>query len=162
MSDKITKVGNSGLELVKQSEGLKLRPYKCPAGIWTIGYGSTYYFDTKKRVKPTDKAITIQEAERLLRGHIDSVFAPLVDKLCRDDLNQKQFDALVDFVYNTGGGYTDRKGKHQYYDLFDHINERMPKYELIEYWEKCAVTANKKPLKGLVIRRKKEVELFFK
>lgn len=156
---KITTIGQKGLELIKQSEGFRSTPYKCPAGVWTIGYGTTFYFDTKKRVQPTDKAITPQEGERLLRGHVDSVFAPLVDKLCRDNLNQNQFDALVDFVYNTGGGYIDKKGRYQYYDIFEKVNENAT--DLRAYWLGLAITANKKPLAGLVKRRAKEVELYF-
>lgn len=159
---KITKIGTSGLELIKSSEGFKSRPYLCPAGKWTIGYGTTFYFDTKKRVKSTDKPINEAEAIRLLRGHVDTIFSPMVDKLCRDDLNQNEFDALVDFAYNTGGGYVDRKGRFQYYDLFENVNERMNEEDLTEYWKQCAVTANKKPLKGLIARRNKEVELYFK
>lgn len=158
---KITKIEKKGIDVIKFFEGFKARPYLCPAGVWTIGYGTTFYFDTKKRVKPTDAPISEAEAERLLIGHVNSIFAPIVDRLCRDDINQNQFDALCSFVYNTGGGYTDRKGKFQYYDLFENVNERMPREELTEYWLKCAVTANKKPLKGLVNRRKKEVELYF-
>ena len=159
---KITTIGKNGLALIKQSESFKPKPYKCPAGIWTIGYGTTFYFDTKKRVTATDKPITEAEAERLLLGHVNSVFAPLADKLCRDDLSQNQFDAVVDFIYNTGGGYMDKKGKFQYYDLFGHINNKISESELRAYWSKCAITANKKPLKGLVTRRQKEIELYFK
>lgn len=158
---KITTIGNKGIEIIKQSEGFKSKPYLCPAGKWTIGYGTTFYFDTKKRVTQNDKPITEAEADRLLRGHVNTVFAPLTDKLCRDDLNQNQFDAVCDFMYNTGGGYIDRKGKFQYYDLFDHINNNMSQEDLTAYWLKCAITANKKPLKGLIVRRDKEVKLFF-
>lgn len=158
---KITSIGNKGIEIIKQSEGFKSKPYLCPAGKWTIGYGTTFYFDTKKRVTQNDKPITETEADRLLRGHVNTVFAPLTDKLCRDDLNQNQFDAVCDFIYNTGGGYIDRKGKFQYYDLFDHINNNMSQEYLTAYWLKCAITANKKPLKGLIVRRDKEVKLFF-
>lgn len=158
---KITSIGNKGIEIIKQSEGFKSKPYLCPAGKWTIGYGTTFYFDTKKRVTQNDKPITETEADRLLRGHVNTIFAPLTDKLCRDDLNQNQFDAVCDFIYNTGGGYVDKKGRFQYYDLFDHINNRMSQKELTAYWLKCAITANKKPLKGLIVRRDKEVKLFF-
>lgn len=158
---KITTIGNKGIEIIKQSEGFKSKPYLCPAGKWTIGYGTTFYFDTKKRVTANDKPITEAEGDRLLRGHVNTIFAPLTDRLCRDDLNQNQFDAVLDFVYNTGGGYVDKKGRFQYYDLFDHINNRMSQKELTAYWLKCAITANKKPLKGLIVRRDKEVKLFF-
>lgn len=159
---KITSIGIEGIDIIKQYEGFKSKPYLCPAGVWTIGYGTTFYFDTKRRVKQTDNPITEKEAERLLIGHVNNVFAPIVDKLCRDDLKQNEFDALCSFVYNTGGGYTDRKGKFQYYDLFENVNENIPKVDLFDYWCECAVTANKKPLKGLVKRRLSEANLFLK
>ena len=158
---KITTIGEKGLRLIKESESFKSKPYKCPAGVWTIGYGTTVYFDTKKRVQSTDRPISEMEASRLLFGHVQNFFAPLVDKLCRDNLTQNEFDALVDFTYNTGGGYIDRKGKYQYYNLYENVNNYMPKEKLIEYWSTLAITANKKPLKGLVTRRQKEINIFF-
>ena len=158
---KITSIGRKGLELIKFYEGFYSKPYLCPAGVWTIGYGTTFYFDTKKRVGPNDKSITKEEADRLLIGHIDSIFAPLVDKLVRDDITQNQFDALVSFCYNTGGGYIDKQGKFNYFDLFNNVNNRMSKDDLIKYWSNCAITGGGKKLNGLISRRKKEVDLYF-
>lgn len=157
---KITEVGQLGINLIKSFEGFQSKPYLCPSNIATIGFGTTFYFDTKKRVKLIDKPINIYEGERLLKGHVQTVFAPLVDKLCRDDLNQNQFDAVCSFVYNTGGGYTDKFGKFHYYNLFEKINVNAP--DLKDYWENCAITGGGKVLEGLRRRRKAEVELFFR
>ena len=159
---KITKVGQAGINLIKQSESFRSKPYLCPAGVWTIGYGTTFYFDTKKHVSKNDPPITEPEAERLLRGHIDNVFAPLADKLLRDDLTQNEFDAVVDFLYNCGATYVDKFGKLQYYKLFRFINERMNQMGLSEYWRGLCLTGGGKKLPGLVARRAKEVELFFR
>lgn len=158
---KITTIGQKGIDIIKQSEGFVSKPYLCPAGVWTIGYGTTFYFDTKRSVKPTDKPITEAEADRLLRGHVNSVFAPLADKLCRDDLNQNQFDAITDFLYNCGATYRDKNGKQQYYNIFEHINSRMPQKELTNYWQKLCITGGGKKLNGLIARRAKEVSLYF-
>ena len=158
---KITTIGKAGIELIKKSESFRSKPYRCAAGVPTVGFGSTFYFDTKQRVKLTDTHISMDEADRLLRGHVNSVFAPLADKLCRDDLNQNQFDAVVDFLYNCGATYKDKTGKAQLYNLFNHINNRMPEEKLRAYWAKCAITGGGKVLKGLVTRRINEANLFF-
>lgn len=62
---KITKIGKKGLDLIKAFEGLSLKPYLCPAGIPTIGYGSTFYEDGTK-VTLKDKAITEARATKML------------------------------------------------------------------------------------------------
>ena len=136
---KITTVSEKLIELIEKYEGFSAKPYKCPSGIWTIGLGSTFYFDTKKSVTQNDKPITHDEAVRLAKGHINSIFAPLCDKLCRDDLNQNQFDAIVDFLYNAGATYKDSNGKQQYYKLFQHINSNMSEKDLTIYFGLCLV-----------------------
>jgi len=91
----ITKVSKELLDFLKEFESFRSKPYLCPSKVPTIGYGTTYYFDTKKRVTMADKPINEDEALRLKLGHINEVFAPLVNKLCRDDLKQNEFNALV-------------------------------------------------------------------
>ena len=159
---KITTINDDFINSLIKYEGFSDKPYKCPAGIWTIGIGSTFYFDTKKRVTENDKLITHVEAVRLVKGHINSVFAPLCDKLCRDDLNQNQFNAVVDFLYNCGATYKDKSGKQQYYNLFNNINSNMPELELSIYWKKLCITGGGNKLNGLILRRQDEVTLFFK
>jgi lysozyme len=97
---KVTKISQKGLDLIKRFEGLKLKPYLCPAGIPTIGYGNTYYNDGKK-VKLTDPSITQAKADELLKFLIQS-YEKDVDSFCRDDISQQNFDALVSFAYNCG------------------------------------------------------------
>lgn len=155
---KITKIGIKGLNLIKFFESFFSKPYICPAGIQTIGYGTTRYFDTKKRVTIKDKPITEVEALRLLKGDVESLYAPLVDKLCRDDLNQNEFDSICSFVYNAGTTYRSKEGKNNYYNLFDKVNK---KENIIKYWENLAITGGGVKLNGLIKRRKKEVELYY-
>ena len=85
---------DKALELIRQFEGLRLAAYKCPAGIPTIGYGTT------KGVK-MGMTITKDEADRLLSEDVQRL-ADHVNDLVKDPLNQSQFDALVSFVYNIG------------------------------------------------------------
>lgn len=93
-------ISKACIDLIKQYEGLKLKPYICPAGVPTIGYGSTYYEDGTK-VKMTDPEITAGKAETLLintlKGFIDCVKSSV-----KKELTQHQLDALVSFTYNVG------------------------------------------------------------
>jgi len=97
---KITKISKKGLDIIKRFEGFSSTPYLCPAGVPTIGWGSTRYSDGRK-VKMTDPPLSKEEGERLLISTLAS-FERDVDAFCRDDINQNQFDALVSFAYNCG------------------------------------------------------------
>lgn len=81
------------LKAVKSFEGLRLTAYKCPAGIWTIGYGHT-------RGVKAGQRITKARADSLLNGDLLPA-VQYVNSLgvCK---TQGQFDALVDFAYNLG------------------------------------------------------------
>lgn len=70
--------------------------YKCPAGVYTIGYGHT------DGVKKGDK-ISLKQAENFLREDIKE-FENGVNKAVSAPLTQNQFDALVSFTYNIGLG----------------------------------------------------------
>ena len=91
-----TTTGPLGVQLIKDFEGLNLRAYKCPAGKWTIGYGTT------AGVKEGD-IVTTDEAEELLRRDI-RFFEAGVAKAVNVKIRQNQFDALVSFAYNVGLG----------------------------------------------------------
>jgi len=91
-------------ELCRRFEGFKSKPYLCPAGIPTIGYGSTYYSDGKK-VTLQDPAITEVEARALLLSELRHTYAPGVMRLCPGlATNPAAFNAIVDFCYNLGVG----------------------------------------------------------
>ena len=153
------KTSDEGLELIKQFEGLRLEPYRCSAGVLTIGYGHTH------NVKHTD-IITKIKAEQYLRedvAHAEDV----VNSSVRVELNQHQYDALIDFVFNLGG----RNFKKS--TLLKKINNRKSNDEIcIEFrkWDKCSITkiingqrvVVKESLPGLTKRRDAEVHLWLK
>lgn len=96
--------------LCKRFEGLFLKPYLCPAGVPTIGYGATYYEDGR-RVTLDDPPITVARAEELLLWELRKVSAPAVMRLCPElfawSVTQGQwraFCAIVDFTFNLGSG----------------------------------------------------------
>jgi lysozyme len=85
--------------IIKRWEGCKLTAYQCSAGVWTIGYGSTFY-DDGKPVKKGDK-ITQLRAETLL-NHTVTFFHAKVDGLVTSAVNDNQLAALVSFAFNVG------------------------------------------------------------
>jgi lysozyme len=150
---KITQASNNLIELIKKFEGFSAVPYMCPASVVTIGYGSTRYADGRK-VTMTDNSITIEGAIILLKQTLKQ-YELAVDAYCRDDINQNQFDALVDFAYNCGNGNLKSS------TLLKKVNANPndPTIALeFRKWNK----GGGKVLKGLVNRREAEIQLYFK
>ena len=90
--------------LCKQFEGFRRAPYLCPAGIPTIGFGSTYYADGRK-VTLQDEPISEAAAEALLLHELHHTYLPGVLRHCPILLtDEPKCNAIVDFVYNLGIG----------------------------------------------------------
>ncbi len=149
---KITKVSKTGLELIKKYEGFRANPYKCPAGVPTIGYGATYYPDGK-RVKMTDAPVTEKQATEMLKTMLVG-FEKAVDTYCIDTINQNQFDALVSFAYNVGTNALKNS------TLLKKLNVNANDPTIKDEFKKW-VKAGGKTLKGLVTRRNEEADLYF-
>ena len=135
----------AGIELIKSFEGLMLEAYLCPANIWTIGYGHT------KGVQKGDTLEDETEAEALLAKDL-LIYERIVNKALEVPVTRNQFDALVSFVYNIGGGAF-RKST-----LLRKLNSGDTKGASVEFrrW----VRAGGKKLRGLVKRREAEEALF--
>lgn len=142
----------SNLDLIINFEGFSGKPYLCPAGIPTIGFGSTRYPDGTK-VTLSDHEVTKEEALSILRGTLES-FEKTVNTLVKPKLTQNQFDALVSFVYNVGSGNFSSS------TLLVKLNQGKYLEAANEFlkWNK----AGGKPLSGLIRRRAAERELFLK
>ena len=149
---KVTKASQKGLDLIKRFEGLKLKPYLCPANICTIGYGNTYY-PSGAKVKLTDPAITKEKAEELLKFLLTS-YEKGVDSFCRDDINQNQFDALTSFAYNVGVGNLQKSTLIK--KVNKNPNDPTIRAEFMK-WNK----GGGKVLLGLTRRRQAEADLYF-
>jgi len=87
--------------LCRRFEGLRLRPYLCPAGVPTIGMGATTYLDGRS-VKMTDPPISFEAAERLLERQISSTYLPAAIRLCPTADTFGRLAALTDFAFNLG------------------------------------------------------------
>lgn len=92
----LTYSGN-GLSLTEQFEGCRLSAYQDQVGVWTIGYGHT-----GPDVTP-DLTVTLGQAEALLAQDVEGA-AACVNNVVAIQLNQNEFDAIVDFVFNLGAG----------------------------------------------------------
>lgn len=149
---KITRISSVGLELIKSFEGFSPRPYFCPAGVATIGYGSTFYPNGKK-VTISDKTITEKQATSFLESTLIT-FEKYVDTYCVDVINQNQFDALVSFCYNLGPANLKSS------TLLKKVNKN-PNDETIRAEFMKWVKAGGKTLPGLVRRREAEANLYF-
>ena len=94
------KTSSKGKAIIKQYEGFRAKPYLCPAGVPTIGYGATYYADGRK-VTLRDAAISEADADKLLDKMLGK-YEDAVNRYVQVPINQNQFDALVSFCYNLG------------------------------------------------------------
>lgn len=88
--------GQAGINLIKQHEGCCLTAYKCPAGVWTIGYGHTGS-DVKQGL-----TITQAEAEQLLKTDLAKFEKHVMLFDSKYHWTQNEFDALVSFAFNIG------------------------------------------------------------
>jgi len=150
---KITKISENGINLIKSFEGFSSKPYLCPAKICTIGYGATFYPNGKK-VTMADKAVTEAEGVELLKSMLIK-FEQYVDSYCIDKITQNQFDALVSFCYNLGPA--NLKASTLLKKVNKNPNDETIRAEFMK-WTK----ASNKVLKGLVVRRQAEADLYFK
>lgn len=135
-------------ELIRRFEGCVLTPYLCPAGIPTIGYGSTHYLDGTS-VTLKDRAITVAYAEHLLLMSIYKAYLPAVLRLCPGIDSAHRLAAIIDFTYNLGGGrlQTSTLRKRINAGRWCDVPTELRKW----------VIGGGKPLRGLVRRREAEI-----
>lgn len=89
-------------QLIRRFEGLRLSPYLCPAGVGTVGYGSTRY-ENGIAVQLTDPPISRERAEALMLHEVRQI-APKVRQLCPGADTPGRQAALIDFTFNLGLG----------------------------------------------------------
>lgn len=149
---KIFKASIKAINLIKSFEGFYSKPYICPAGVPTIGYGTIRYPNGKK-VTMNDPSITEAQAIEYLKYDL-TTFELSVDALCVDTINQNQFDALVSFCYNLGAG--NLKSSTLLKKVNKNPNDTSIKEEFAK-WNK----GGGKVLAGLTKRRTAEANLYF-
>ena len=144
---------DEGREIVKFFEGFRSKPYRCSAGVPTIGWGSCYRLDGT-RVTMGDPSVSKDEAEEFLVFGLRTAENAVARLAKPTPLNENQFSSLVSFVYNIGSGNFQSSTLRQKLRRKDYAKAALefPK------WRR----ANGQILRGLVNRRKKEKELFLK
>jgi len=147
------KLTPAGANLIKHFEGLKEKrgekycAYKCPAGVWTIGWGTTTEHGNK--INP-DTVWSLAQCNSAFLKDMEK-FEADVRRLVTVPLEPWQFDALVSFTYNVGAGNLAKS------TLLKRVNAKDPKaHEEFIRWNK----ANGKVLAGLTRRRKSEALLY--
>jgi lysozyme len=146
------KVNAEGYALIKRFEGCRLKAYLCPANVWTIGYGNTFY-ENGMKVKEGD-VITQQRAEELAKFIIDQ-FAVTIEPFIQKPLTDNQFSACVSLAYNIGTSGFKRSSVFKKLN----INPNDPTIaDSFKLWNK----GGGKVLAGLVKRREAEIALYFK
>lgn len=134
-----------GLELIKNAESFRALPYLCPANVWTQGYG---HIDG---VTPHSPPVTVAQAEAWLAADVKR-YERSVMALIKVPLTQNQFDALVSFTFNLGGGALQRSTLRSKLNRGDYAGASN---EFLKW-----VRGGGRILNGLVKRRRAERELF--
>jgi lysozyme len=155
------KVSKEAIEGIKKDEGVRTKPYRCPALLWTAGIGHVIDqshirvpFNERKNIPlppEWDRVLSMAEVDALLAQDL-ATFERGVLRLCPSGLTQGRFDALVSFSFNVGLGNLQRstiRMKHNRGDFEGAAESFMA-------WTK----AGGKELPGLVKRRKHERALY--
>ena len=144
-------VSEQGLKLIKHHEGVRNRPYRCPAGLWTVGVGHLIG-DGKSLPAEWDRVFTKEEIDGILKRDLRRFELGVHKMLPNMPLRQHEFDALVSFCFNLGLGCFQRSTVRQALLRGDKTQAMA---SLLKY---CR--AGGKILKGLQNRRLDEKALF--
>jgi lysozyme len=148
--------------MIKHHEGVRYKPYKCPAKLWTIGVGHVLYPEQGKMpVDQRDKfALKIEDFRVFSKDEVDSIlekdlqrFIAGVLRYCPNNLNQNRMGALVSFAFNVGLGTLQRSTLRQKHNRGDFEGVRQ---EFLKF-----TRGGGKVLPGLVKRRNDEIALYF-
>ena len=136
--------------MIKHHEGVRLKPYKDPIGLWTVGVGHLIG-DGKSLPIEWFRTFTMDEVNELLKKDL-AKFEKGVLRLCPNYLTQSRFDALVSFAFNVGLGNLQSstlRQKHNRGDILGAAQEFLK-------WNK----AGGRVLRGLTVRRQDESNLY--
>ena len=149
------------IDMISHHEGIRVRPYQCPALIWTVGVGHVIdqshikipLAERKALPIPSgwDRTLSMGEVDEILAKDLQS-FESGVRRLCPDGLTPGRLGALTSFAFNVGLGNLQRSTIRMKHNRGDYDGAA----ESFMMWTK----AGGKELKGLVNRRKDEMALY--
>jgi len=149
------------IEMIKHHEGVRVRPYQCPALIWTVGGGHVIDQShirvplAERKALPIpdgwDRTLSMGEVDEMLAKDLGS-FEAGVRRLCPDGLTAGRLGALTSFAFNVGLGNLQRSTLRMKHNRGDYEGAA----EAFLDWTK----AGGKVLKGLVSRRSDEKALY--
>jgi len=145
------KVSNKLIQMLKHHEGVRSKPYRCPAGLWTVGVGHLIG-DGKSLPESWNRTFTQEEIDGLLKRDLNRFERGILKMLPNVRLRQCEFDALVSFSFNLGLGTFQRSTLRQALLRGD---KEAAMESLMKY---CR--AGGKVLRGLENRRKDERAMF--
>ena len=145
------KASNVCIQLLKHHEGVRYKPYRCPAGLWTVGVGHLIG-DGKFLPREWDKTFTQDEVNGILKSDLRRFELGISKMLPNVPLRQQEFDAILSFCFNLGLGCFQRSTIRQALLRGD---KEQAMESLVKY---CR--AGGKILKGLQNRRLDEKRLF--
>jgi lysozyme len=144
-------VSKAAILLIKHHEGVRSRPYRCPAGLWTVGVGHLIG-DGKSLPESWNRTFSQEEIDKILKFDLRRFELGLTKLLPNIPLKQNEFDALVSFCFNLGLGCFQRSTIRQ---ALLRGNKEVAMESLVKY---CR--AGGKILRGLQTRRLDEKALF--
>jgi lysozyme len=154
-------ISTHALQMIKHHEGVRVRPYRCPALLWTVGVGHVIepaHINIKieeRKYLPIpygwDRTLSMAEVDEILEKDLRR-FEAGVSRLCAAGLNQSRLDALVSFSFNVGLGNLQRSTLRMRHNRGDYTGAALA----FRMWTK----AGGKELPGLVKRRRDEMALY--
>jgi lysozyme len=145
------KVSDKLIKMLRHHEGVRSKPYRCPAGLWTVGVGHLIG-DGKSLPESWNKTFTTEEIDGILKSDLNRFERGILKMLPNVRLRQCEFDCLVSFAFNLGLGTFQRSTLRQALLRGD---KEAAMESLMKY---CR--AGGKVLRGLENRRKDEKAMF--
>jgi lysozyme len=155
-------ISKKALDMIKHHEGVRTKPYRCPAALWTIGVGhvidgnhTKLSVDARKFLPcPTEwsRTFTMEEVDAILQKDLDRFVAGVLRYCPSAANNQSWLDALVSFSFNVGLGTLQRSTLRQKHNRGDYVGAAD---EFLKYCK-----AGGKVLRGLENRRKDERAIY--
>lgn len=154
-------ISDKAINMIRHHEGVRLKPYRCPAALWTIGVGHVLYPEQAKlpMAERLKYPLQIEHFRNFSHDEVNDIlkndlkrFEDGVRRLCPNSLSQSRLDALVSFSFNVGLGNLQRSSIRMKHNRGDFDGAA----DAFLMWTKAAG----KVLPGLVKRRNDERALY--